>query len=126
METKSVIVIGAGTGGLTAAIHLARRGLQVTVVEKNPCAAGRCDRFTRDGAFLSLHLQVGAHDCRSGRERRNPICAFSRGFTIPPQSPFVNVRTGCHFMRRTGVDDAGLRLACPSGGSTRSSECFLL
>jgi phytoene desaturase len=49
MKTRSVIVIGAGIGGLTAAIHLARRGLHVTVVEKNSRPGGRCDRLSRDG-----------------------------------------------------------------------------
>ncbi len=49
MAPGSVIVIGAGVGGLTAAIHLARRGLQVTVVEKNSHPGGRCDRLSRDG-----------------------------------------------------------------------------
>ncbi len=49
MTTKTVIVIGAGIGGLTAAVHLARRGLHVTVVEKNARPGGRCDRFSRDG-----------------------------------------------------------------------------
>jgi phytoene dehydrogenase-like protein len=39
MRTKSVIVIGAGIGGLTAAIHLARRGLHVMVVEKTRALA---------------------------------------------------------------------------------------
>ena len=49
MKTKNIIVIGAGIGGLTAAIHLAKRGLHVTVVEKNSHAGGRCDRISRDG-----------------------------------------------------------------------------
>jgi phytoene desaturase len=49
MKTKSVIVIGAGIGGITAAIHLAKRGLHVTIVEKNSHPGGRCDRFSRDG-----------------------------------------------------------------------------
>lgn len=49
MKTKSVIVIGAGIGGITAAIHLARSGMHVTVLEKNSNAGGRCDRFSRDG-----------------------------------------------------------------------------
>ena len=48
MKTKSVIVIGAGIGGITAATHLARRGLHVTVLEKNSRPGGRCDRFSRD------------------------------------------------------------------------------
>ena len=49
MKAKSVIVIGAGIGGITAAIHLARGGLHVTVLEKNARPGGRCDRFSRDG-----------------------------------------------------------------------------
>jgi phytoene desaturase len=49
MKTKSVVVIGAGIGGICAAIHLAKRGLHVTVVEKNSHPGGRCDQFSRDG-----------------------------------------------------------------------------
>lgn len=49
MKTKKIIVIGAGIGGLTAAIHLAKHGYQVTVLEKNDHPGGRCDRITRDG-----------------------------------------------------------------------------
>jgi phytoene desaturase (3,4-didehydrolycopene-forming) len=49
MKTKSVVVIGAGTAGLTAAIHLANAGLRVTVVEKNDRPGGRCSRLDRDG-----------------------------------------------------------------------------
>ena len=49
MKLKSVIIIGAGIGGIVAATHLARRGWSVTVLEKNSHAGGRCDRFTREG-----------------------------------------------------------------------------
>jgi phytoene desaturase len=49
MKSKSVIVIGAGIGGMVAATHLARRGWNVIVLEKNSHAGGRCDRFSRDG-----------------------------------------------------------------------------
>ena len=49
MKKKSVIVIGAGIGGLTAAIHLARAGFRVTILEKNSRPGGRCDRLSRDG-----------------------------------------------------------------------------
>lgn len=48
MKNKSVIIIGAGIGGLTAAIHLARHGFHVTVLEKNSHPGGRCDRFSRE------------------------------------------------------------------------------
>jgi phytoene desaturase len=49
MKPKSVIVIGAGIGGITAATHLARGGFHVTVVEKNARPGGRCDRLSREG-----------------------------------------------------------------------------
>jgi len=49
MKAKTVIVIGAGIGGLTAAIHLAKKGLHVTVIEKNTRPGGRCDRLSREG-----------------------------------------------------------------------------
>lgn len=49
MRSKSVIIVGAGVGGISAAIHMAKRGNHVTVVEKNSHPGGRCDRFSREG-----------------------------------------------------------------------------
>ena len=49
LKLKSVIVIGAGIGGIVAATHLAQHGIKVTVIEKNSHAGGRCDRFSRQG-----------------------------------------------------------------------------
>ena len=49
MKSNSVIVIGAGIGGIVAATHLARHGIKVIVLEKNSRPGGRCDRFSRDG-----------------------------------------------------------------------------
>jgi phytoene desaturase len=49
MNTPSAIVIGAGIGGIAAAAHLAKRGMRVTVVEKNAWPGGRCDHFEREG-----------------------------------------------------------------------------
>ncbi len=49
MKSPHVVVIGGGIGGITAAIHLRRSGANVTVVEKNLGAGGRCGQFTRQG-----------------------------------------------------------------------------
>jgi phytoene desaturase len=49
MNKKTAIIIGAGLGGITSAIHLTQRGYHVTVLEKNSKAGGRCDRYSRDG-----------------------------------------------------------------------------
>jgi phytoene desaturase len=51
-KQTTVIVIGAGIGGLGTAAHLAQRGFHVTVLEKNAQPGGRCDRFERDGYFF--------------------------------------------------------------------------
>jgi len=51
--TTNAVVIGAGVGGLSAAIHLARRGARVTVVDKNRGPGGRLGQFTRDGHTFS-------------------------------------------------------------------------
>lgn len=51
---SKVIVIGAGIGGITAAAHLARRGCEVTILEKNSRAGGRCDSFSRHGHIFDV------------------------------------------------------------------------
>ena len=45
----SVLVVGAGIGGIAAAARLARNGYRVTVVEKNEQSGGRCGQMTVQG-----------------------------------------------------------------------------
>jgi len=47
-KQKSIIVVGAGIGGLAAAAKLAQKGQHVTVFDKNSHAGGRFDRITRN------------------------------------------------------------------------------
>ncbi|GAA5858629.1 hypothetical protein JCM1840_006490 [Sporobolomyces johnsonii] len=42
----TAIIIGAGVGGCSSAARLAQAGFQVTVLEKNDFAGGRCSAFT--------------------------------------------------------------------------------
>jgi phytoene desaturase len=49
MTKPSVIIIGAGIGGLSTAILLAKKGFQVTILEKNPHAGGRCGLINKGG-----------------------------------------------------------------------------
>lgn len=47
--STSIGIIGAGFGGLSAAIHLAARGRRVTVYERQQAAGGKAAEVARDG-----------------------------------------------------------------------------
>ncbi len=53
-ETKKVIVIGSGLGGLSAAISLAQEGYQVEVFEKNAQIGGKLNVLTAQGYSFDL------------------------------------------------------------------------
>ena len=54
-STDSVVVVGAGLGGLSAALRLVGAGRKVTVVEKAPIPGGRAGRLSRGG----YHFDTG-------------------------------------------------------------------
>ena len=51
---KRVIVIGAGLGGLSAAISLASEGFAVQLIEKNDKVGGKLNILTKDGFSFDL------------------------------------------------------------------------
>ena len=51
---RKVLIIGAGPGGLAAALLLANAGLDVHVVERLPRVGGRCSALEADGFRLDL------------------------------------------------------------------------
>lgn len=51
---KSVIVIGGGLGGLSAAISLAQKGYEVSLYEKNDHIGGKVNRLEQDGFGFDL------------------------------------------------------------------------
>jgi phytoene desaturase len=46
---KKIVIVGAGPGGLTSAMILARRGFDVELIEKNPAVGGRSAALKFDG-----------------------------------------------------------------------------
>ena len=48
-HSKHIIVIGAGIGGLSAAIHLAAKGHHVTILERQPRVGGKLNLVEMDG-----------------------------------------------------------------------------
>lgn len=53
-RAKRVVIVGAGPGGLAAALLLAKAGLDVHVVERLPRVGGRCSAIEADGFRFDL------------------------------------------------------------------------
>jgi len=53
-EQKSVVVIGGGLGGLSAAISLKQKGYDVSLYEKNEHIGGKVNRLEQDGFGFDL------------------------------------------------------------------------
>lgn len=51
---RKVIIVGAGPGGLAAAMLLAKAGLEVIILEKQPCVGGRTSAIEGDGFRFDL------------------------------------------------------------------------
>jgi phytoene desaturase len=69
---KSVLVVGAGLGGMSTALRLAKKGYKVEIVEKNDQAGGRVNQIKKDGftfdtgpSFFSMSYEFTefARDC---------------------------------------------------------------
>ena len=53
-QKKQIVVIGAGLGGMSAAIMLARGGAQVTILEKNGQVGGKLNVLETEGFSFDL------------------------------------------------------------------------
>ncbi|HEX8927180.1 MAG TPA: FAD-dependent oxidoreductase, partial [Terriglobales bacterium] len=53
-DSRSAVIIGAGIGGMSAAIMLAKAGLKVTVLEKNDRLGGKLNLLETEGFRFDL------------------------------------------------------------------------
>ena len=90
--SRHAVVIGAGFGGLAAAIRLGARGYRVTVVEKLDAAGGRASVFRQDGftfdagpTILTAPFLLEELWRLCGREMRDDV-------TLRPVAPFYRIR----------------------------------
>lgn len=69
---ESVLIVGAGLGGLATALRLAKKGYKVEIIEKNSQAGGRLNQIRKDGftfdtgpSFFSMSYEFTdfAKDC---------------------------------------------------------------
>jgi phytoene desaturase len=53
-NNKSAVIIGAGIGGITTSIYLAKNGYDVSIYEKNNSSGGRCGQLIHEGHRFDL------------------------------------------------------------------------
>jgi len=92
-----VHVIGAGLAGLSAAVHLASRGVELTLYEATAQAGGRC-RSYHDSA-LDMEIDNGNHLILSGNHATLSYLATigsTDSFSMGPAAnyPFMDLATG--------------------------------
>src|SRR5215510_4157371 len=78
LRGKSVIVVGAGLAGLTAAVELQRHGAAVTVLEAQGRVGGRVLTI-RDGFVEGQHAEAGADLID---EEQKEICQLVRSLNL--------------------------------------------
>ena len=57
-KNKSVIIIGAGVGGIATSIFLAKNGFDVKIYEKNSSPGGRCGQIIRNGHRFDIGATI--------------------------------------------------------------------
>ena len=82
-ETYDVAVIGGGLAGLTAAIHIARAGARVIVLERASQVGGRAATHVDQG----FHLNLGPHAVYNGGRMRAVLSSL--GVTLHGGVPAV-------------------------------------
>ncbi len=108
---SEVVVVGGGPSGLSAAIELRRRGVRVTVLERELEAGGIPRQLP--------HLGFGMRD----RRRVTTGPRYAAGLVRAAERAGVDVRTGATV---TSLDDLQVQLVTSSGAETIAADAVIL
>ncbi len=94
---RSLAIIGAGLGGLSAALHARARGWSVDVFEQSGCPGGKCNRFERDG----FQFDTGPSLLTLPEVVAEPFAAV--GQSIEDHLEWIPVEPGCTYHFHDGT-----------------------
>ena len=89
-ESADVVIVGAGTAGLTAGAYLAKHGMSVVVFDPHYVAGGCGTMFTRATEVGEFHFDVGLHyigDCGAGGQIPSLMAPLGVDVTCRPMDP---------------------------------------
>jgi phytoene desaturase len=115
--TDSVVVVGAGLGGLSAALHLAGAGRHVTVVEREAVPGGRAGLISDHG----YHFDTGPTVLTMPELLEAPLNAVGENLSdwliLTRLDPAYRARfpDGSHLDVRADVDDMAVEIAAVCG-----------
>ena len=123
MQTYDGVVIGAGHNGLTLAAYLARAGLNVAVVERNPRIGGGCstDEPVLPGYRFNLHSNFFMGFRHSPLIRDLELYRFGFSYVEPPVQQAAAFRDGTCVVLHKDLDKSCASLA---RFSKRDAETF--
>ncbi len=93
-----VLVVGAGVGGMCAAVRLAKLGHEVTVVERSDAVGGKLGRFSRDG----FTFDTGPHLLTLPAVLRDTFRKSGR--PLERELDVVPVEPACHYRFADGTE----------------------
>jgi phytoene desaturase len=121
------VVIGAGFGGLAAAIRLGVRGYRVTILEKLDAPGGRASVFRQDGFTFDTGPTIVTAPFLLEELWR--VCGrdMATDVTLKPIDPFYQIRFHDGSTFDCTADPGAMRaeVARLSPGDVRGFECFM-
>lgn len=87
MKEYDVAVIGAGVGGLAAALKLSASGMKVVLLEKQPVPGGFATSFTRKGFTFESSIH-----CVDSLSENGEIREFLEEYGVGSSSDFIELR----------------------------------
>ncbi len=126
-DSHAAIVIGAGLGGLAAAMRLGAKGYAVTVLDRLDRPGGRGSSFTQDGHRFDLGPTIIT--VPQVYEQLWAACGrdFHKDVDLRPMDPFYEVRwpDGSTFTARQDTDAMLAEVARLSPGDVKGYQKFL-